>query len=144
MGSEMCIRDRSAIGFHFTAVELSWRCVWTVLLSIAIALTTGLISRLLLITQFRIKLRQLARDSDGEINADESIDISEISGQVNRLLRATSLVVLVVVGWQIWAQVLPAINYLDEWELWHSAIVDDTGNKPVSYTHLTLPTIYSV
>ena len=129
----------SAIGFHFTAVELSWRCVWTVLLSIAIALTTGLISRLLLITQFRIKLRQLARDSDGEINADESIDISEISGQVNRLLRATSLVVLVVVGWQIWAQVLPAINYLDEWELWHSAIVDDTGNKPwITLRHVLL------
>lgn len=129
----------SAFGFHFTTVELSWRTVWTILLSIGIALTTGLISRLLLITQFRIKLRQLERDEDGEIGEDETIDIVAISTQVNRLLRATSIVVLVIVGWQIWAQVLPAINYLDEYHLWHSAIANEDNVRPwITLRHLLM------
>ena len=127
----------SALGYHFTAVQMSWRVMWTVILMIGISMIGGLISRLLLVAQFGIKLRQLARDDDGEINPDESIDISEISAQVNRLLRATALVAMVVVGWQFWANVVPAINYLDEWRLW-SLVGTDGVKIPINLRHLLM------
>ena len=126
----------AAAGYHFSAVQLSWRFVVTVVLCIGIAVIAGLISRLLLITQFRIKLRQLNRNSDGEIHEDESIDISEISQQVNRLLRITALVSLAMIGWQIWGNVFPAIGYLDQFQLWESALAKPGEVEWITLRHL--------
>lgn len=125
-------------GFHFTAVQLSWRLTATILLVVGTALATGFISRVLLITQFRIKLRQLNRNSDGEIDKRESIDIGAISTQVNRLLRVTALVVIVLAGWHIWSNVLPVIGYLDDVELWPLAIDPDGSKTFVTLRHLFL------
>ena len=80
----------SVSGFQFTAIEMSWRMLWTAIFIIGISIVGGFFSHLMLIAQFRIKLRQLSRDEQGEINSGESIDITEISTQVNRLLRATA------------------------------------------------------
>ena len=109
----MVLVGLSVAGFHFTAMQMTRRAIWTVLLAGIIAIVTGLISRMLLVTQFRVKLRQLKRNETGHIGADESIDIGDISSQVNRLLRATAIVAVVVVGWQIWSEVSPTIRYLD-------------------------------
>ena len=115
-------------GFYFTAEELSTRAVWTVLSMVGIGLVGGLCSRLLLIAQFIIKLRELSRDDEGQIESDESIDIASISAQVNRLIRATAFVAMVLLGWQIWANVLPAIGYLDSFKLpWQSAVEGSAG-----------------
>ncbi len=125
-------------GFHFTAVQLSWRTVLTIVVTIGIAVSTGLVSRLLLITQFRIKLRQLNRNSEGEIEEDESIDISEITCQVNRLLRVTALVALVMISWQIWSTVLPAIGYLDQVHLWPNELADKGVKSWITLRHLLM------
>ncbi len=114
----------SAAGYHFTSVQMSWRALWTILLMVGIAMVGGFISRMLLIAQFSIKLRQLSRNDEGEINSDESIDIGEISKQVNRLLRATSMVAMVVVAWQIWGNVLPLFGYLDDWHVYKTSMPD--------------------
>ena len=116
----------SAAGYHFTAVQLSWRLYWTLTIITGIALLTSLASRTLLIMQFRKKLL-----STPEVLApgdeEHSLDISEITAQVNRLLRVVALVTAVIIGWQVWSGVLPAIGYLDEIFLWESAFVKD-GN----------------
>ena len=105
----------SAAGYHFTAVQLSWRLYWTLVIVTGIALTTSFTSRMLLIMQFRMRLRQ----SYELASSDESVlDISEITAQVNRLLRVVAIVGVVVVAWQLWSGVLPAISYLDHVELW--------------------------
>lgn len=119
----------AALGYYFTAEELSSRMLWTILSMVGIAMLGGFSSRLLLNAQFGIKLRELSRDEDGQIANDESIDISAISQQVNRLIRATAFVAMVLVGWQIWENVLPAINYLDQVQLWQSLnpSADGTG-----------------
>ena len=127
----------SIAGYHFAAIELSWRAMWTLMFIVGIAMLCGLISRLLLITQFGIKLRQLDRDEEGRIESDASIDIREITQQVNRLLRATAMVVIVVFCWQLWAHVLPAISYLDSINLWHSSISELDGIKSwITLKHL--------
>jgi potassium efflux system protein len=86
----------------------------------------GLVGRMLLVTQFRVKLRQLKRNDGGFIGEDESISISEISSQVNRLLRVTAFVGIVIVAWQIWSEVSPTIRYLDSVELWDTKKPDGT------------------
>lgn len=128
----------SVLGYHFTAIEMSRRMMWTVILMIGISMTGGLISRLMLIAQFGIKLRQLSRNDDGEIIHGESIDIGAITAQVNRLLRATALVAMVVVGWQFFADVLPVINYLDDVHLPWSFTDADGVKSPISLRHLLL------
>jgi len=114
----MALVGLSIAGYHFTAMQMTRRAIWTVLVSGMIALTTGLISRMLLVTQFRIQLRQLKRNETGHIGEDETIDISDISSQVNQLLRATAIVAVVVTGWHIWSEVSPTLRFLDSVTLW--------------------------
>ena len=121
----------AALGYYFTAEELSRRAIATVLSMVSIALAGGLFSRLLLIAQFGIKLRELTRDEDGQIKNEETIDIGEITGQLNQLIRATALVGVVLVGWQIWGTVLPAIDYLKNVELWDGLPSEVGGLTPV-------------
>jgi potassium efflux system protein len=128
----------SVMGYHFTAVEMSWRMLWTVILMIGISMLGGLASRLLLIAQFGIKLRHLKRTDEGVIKSDESIDISDISQQFNRLLRATALVAMVVVGWQIWSEVLPAIAYLDQWEMGWGSLDADGEKISITLRHVLM------
>lgn len=129
----------SITGYHFTAVEMSWRAMWTILSMLGIAFLGGLVARLLLTAQFNIKLRELDRSESEEISENETVDIQEISRQVMQLIRATTLVAMVVVGWQIWAHVLPAVHYLDDWELWHSATSKVDGVKDwITIRHLLI------
>ncbi len=139
IAAPICLAVMTSLGYQFTSVTLSWRMFWTVLLTIGIAMASALVSRLLLITQFRIKLRQLTRDDDGEIDAEESIDIQGISSQVNQLLRVTALVTMVVVGWSIWAHVIPSFGIFDT-HVWHSATqLTETGEKSwVTIQHLLM------
>ena len=127
----------SAAGYHFTAVQMSWRGLWTILLIVGIAVVSGFVSRLLLIAQFSIKLRQLSRDDEGEINNQESIDIGAISKQVNRLLRATSMVAMIVFAWQIWGHVLPVFGYLDDWHVYQTSMADGLTHW-ITLRHLLL------
>ena len=121
----------SVAGFQFTAIQMTRRAIWTVLLAGLVAIVTGLISRMLLVTQFRVKLRQLKRNETGHIGEEESINIGEISQQVNQLLRATAIVAVVVIGWQIWSEVSPTIRFLDSVTLWHG---ENAAGEVVAYS----------
>ena len=105
----------SAAGYHFTAVQLSWRLYWTLVIVVGIGLATSITSRMLLIMQFRMRLAQAVGASD-----DSTLDISEVTAQVNRLLRVVALVAVVIIGWQLWSGVIPAINYLESVHLWQT------------------------
>ena len=114
----MVLVGLSVAGYHFTATQMTRRAIWTVLLAGIIAIVTGLVSRMLLVTQFRVQLRQLKRNESGHIGEDESINIADISSQVNQLLRATAIATVVVIGWQIWSEVSPTLRFLDSVALW--------------------------
>ena len=133
----MVLVGLSIAGYHFTAMEMTRRAIWTVLVAGIIAIATGLISRMLLVTQFRVKLRQLKRNESGHIGEDETINISDISSQVNQLLRATAIVAVVVTGWHIWSEVSPTIRFLDSVELWPS--IDKKGVEvAITGSHLLM------
>ena len=111
----------AAVGFYFTSLQLSWRLFWSYAILMAIGLLTSFVGRLLLTTQFRIKLRHLDDNAVEANDRHDKIDIAGITGQVNRLLRITATVATIVIGWQIWAGVLPAIGWLDQIGLWDAA-----------------------
>ena len=98
---------------------------------LTIGIVAGFISRVLLTTQFRVKLRQLTRTEEGHISDDESINIKEISSQVDSLVRVTALMGMIVAAWQIWSTVSPTISYLDSIEVWKSAQLDVLGNAKI-------------
>jgi potassium efflux system protein len=127
----LSLAGMSIVGYHFTAFEMSSRAIWSIQAMLAIAILAGFVSRLLLTTQFRVKLRQLTRNEEGHISEDESININEISNQVNRLVNVTALMAMIVAGWQIWSTVSPTISYLDSIECWKSAQLDTLGNPRV-------------
>lgn len=115
----------SAAGYHFTAIQLSWRLYWTLAIISGIALLMSFVSRMLLITQFRMKLQQ-SHDLALQDADENSLDISEVTLQVNRLLRVFALVAVIIIGWQLWSEVLPAIGYLDSIHLWPRFATDGT------------------
>ncbi|MCH2182880.1 MAG: mechanosensitive ion channel [Mariniblastus sp.] len=121
IGLPLTLMIMAAMGFYFTAVQLSWRLFWSYAILMGIGLLTGFAGRLLLTTQFRIKLRKLEETRDPQSVEEDRIDISGISTQVNRLLRITAIVATLVIGWHIWSGVLPAVNWLDQVALWNAA-----------------------
>ena len=134
----MLLVGLSVAGYHFTAMQMTRRAIWTVLLAGMIALVTGMVSRMLLVTQFRVKLRQLKRNESGHIGENETINIAEISLQVNQLLRATAIAAVVVVGWKIWSEVSPTITYLEGWALWDQKNADGEILSTTTASHLLM------
>ncbi len=128
----------SVAGYHFTAMQMTRRAIWTVLLAGLIAVVAGLISRMLLVTQFRVRLRQLKRNDTGHIGEEESINIDEISSQVNQLIRATAIVAVVVIGWQIWSEVSPTIRFLDSVTLWDTKNEAGEIIRGTPYSHVLM------
>ena len=126
----------SMAGYHFTAVQLSWRLYWTLVIITGIALVTSISGRMLLIMQFRMRLAQASQSiaSPGEC----TLDISEVTEQVNRLLRVIALVAVVIIGWQLWSGVLPAIGYLESVQLWPTYDANDGTASYVTLRELML------
>ena len=126
----------SMAGYHFTAVQLSWRMYWMLVIVTGIALVTSISSRMLLIMQFRMRVAQA---SNSVAASDEStLDISEITEQVNRLLRVVALVAVVIVGWQLWSGVFPPIGYLESVKLWPTYDANDGTATYVTLRELIL------
>lgn len=126
----------SMAGYHFTAVQLSWRLYWMLVIVTGIALVTSISGRMLLIMQFRMRVDQASHSIAA---ADEStLNISEITDQVNRLLRVVALVAVVIVGWQLWSGVLPPIGYLENVKLWPTYDANDGTASFVTLRELML------
>ena len=114
--ASLAICGMSISGFHFGAEQLGWRLLASCIVALFIALLTGFVSRILLVTQYKV---QLSRQTEAD-----SVDIQGISRQVNRLLSVTALVGAVVIGWKLWGNVFPANGYLDQVQFWKGAVSD--------------------
>ncbi len=128
----------SAIGYHNTAVELLRQILQSVALIIFVSLANGLVMRWLFLAQRRltraqIRQRRLAyeeklaagEEPPGDAPPpleEEMVDISAVGSQTRQLVRGMTLFTLLVGFWAIWAAVLPAIAFLDTYELpWRAA-----------------------
>lgn len=120
-------------GYYYTALQLHGHVLSTVWLLVGLVLVRSFLLRWLSVHRRRLSIEQakerraaaqLQADSEGEGSsvpatsaASGQTDLAAVSSQIQRLLNAGLLTALFVGLWFAWADVLPALNVLDRWEL---------------------------
>ncbi len=134
-------------GFQYTAGTLFYRWLGQFCLLLGLVLVQQLIMRWLLLTRQQLALRQargprsrprgqgsagppgeggdspdpaVAEDKD-----DEALDLAALDGQTRQLVNALLTVAGAVGFWVLWSDVLPALNRLEHFTLWHSSSTVD-------------------
>jgi len=126
----------AARGYYWTALQLATSHHLTLLFLFGLLVLAQLFERWSLMGRRRMALRRFeeereaheaearnaAADATDEMPAidEPEIDLAAVTAQTGSLARNTTLVVLAVGLWVIWADLLPAAGILDEVELWSS------------------------
>ena len=116
----------SALGYHYTAVQLAKRVAITIRIVMAVAIVYALLVRGVLLQQRRIAI-ELARKKkeaeEGEAPAPVEdlaggLDLLKIGDQTRRLLSTVVAFGLLLGLWFTWSSMLPALSFLQKIELW--------------------------
>lgn len=140
----------SLAGYHYSAVHLSWRLLVTHWFFIGIGLLLDLFLRWIYVEQRRLKYSDAVRRMEENENktpgqdipgsafaaVDElEIDYKTLSEQARRLLTTSFLFATIVGVWYIWADLLPALDFLNTVQLPFSGVeVVDGIEKEVPIT----------
>jgi len=145
----LALAGMACVGYFYTALRLSWRIHSTVVFGFLMLVLRGLVLRWLLLARRRLaieqgrKARELRRAQHaGEAHDEEEgeIDLVQVDAQSQRLLRSLLLFGFLAGLWMIWADVLPALGFLERVELWDTTqVVRETttaaDGTPVTSTH---------
>ena len=150
------------IGYLYTAIILVDRFVETIWLILLLVLLSLVIRRWLALERRKIELKlalerreakraekqaqnepeDVSQDDDGTLPTAQSrpLDLDSIGEQTQKLLQAGMLLIGILGAWGIWADVLPALNILDEIHLWSQTITVDGAETvaPVSLADVLL------
>ncbi len=134
----------SVIGYHYTVFRLVSCLVETILLLELLIVATAMVNRWLLIVRRRLAIEraQQRRPATGPASdatsgvasltvEEPTADLATIGEQSRRLLQVLLVLGAVVGLWFIWIHVLPALGFLERFQLWTV-----TANNQVS--HITL------
>jgi potassium efflux system protein len=127
----------SAVGYFYTASQLSRELSETTLLILAVLMLYGLLLRWLLVAQRKLawaEARKRAEEAEAERAAaaaetpeseappvpveEQKLDVSAVGAQTRQLVNGLTLFTLLLGLWWIWADALPAIGFLRGVELW--------------------------
>jgi potassium efflux system protein len=126
----------AALGYYYTAIELTVRAFATLCFGSGLIVTREIVFRALLIAHRRLAMEQArqrraaaraaaeaaeesAAGQSSPIPIDErQLDLSAVSGQTRRLVRAVLVMTALVATYAIWVDVLPALAVLDRIVLW--------------------------
>jgi potassium efflux system protein len=112
----------SLVGYHYSASELAHRLSWTLWLILGAMLVVSLAQQIVQVVLNKMSIRQfwLARAADERADdaAAAELDLERVGHQIGRLLRGFSSAGVVLTAFLIWSQVLPAVQILDQVELW--------------------------
>ncbi|HZM01334.1 MAG TPA: mechanosensitive ion channel domain-containing protein, partial [Planctomycetota bacterium] len=123
----------SLTGFYYTAMTVLRRLLSTIGLAAVLGVLHALLLRWLRLVRRRLltdkrNLRRQAALAAGEerqaaaLAESEAVDVREVNEQTRALLRTAVILALLVGGWMIWADVVPALTLLDEVTLWHHQV----------------------
>jgi potassium efflux system protein len=163
MGLPLLLAVISCLGFLYTStilagllVDTFWRVLGLVVLYLIVLRWLALARRKLAL-QLALKDREARRaekqnEAESEDNSDAApvaevpLDLDEVDQQARKLLRAVMIVVAVIVGWNIWADVLPAFSFLNEVGLWTQTVMVDGVETilPVTLADLMLAVLVIV
>jgi potassium-dependent mechanosensitive channel len=158
-------------GYFYTVLRLSILLYFTVLLAAAVLVVYGLILRWLMLARRHLAIEQArkrlaalkARDTEGEQPEvpleDTEVDLVKVDVQTQRLVRSLLILAFLMALWFIWAETLPALNILHQWELgWtttesvertvqqngHTVEVREETEMPVTGVHLLLAIVIAI
>lgn len=130
VATPLLLAAAAALGYYYTAVQLSYRLLATVALVMGLVLLHALLVRWLSLARRRLAMDRLRKQSAPEpakpsaLSAapakarSEDMDLSDVGSQSTRLARVFVIALLLVGGFLIWADVLPALAILNKVELW--------------------------
>ena len=172
VGSPLALAFLAGWGYYYTARQLASRLQATAWLLVGFMITGALILRWLLILRRRLAMRQARlrraaahaenRDPEGgelptvSQTGEGELDLSTINQQTRRFVQ-TALVAGFVLGlWLTWADVLPALSFLNK-PLWQTTIdvvetvpgpdnttqwVTTPRSVPINVSHLLLALLF--
>lgn len=121
----------ASAGYYYSALQLAQRLMESVALAVTLLTVMGLLVRWILIHRRRLTFAQklaarqrAAHNEAGQSQADflteaeTAVDLVQVTRQTSELVRVLVIVAAFVVGWWIWADVLPAFEFLASVEAW--------------------------
>lgn len=122
-------------GYYYTAYRLGDRARLTVLLVLALAIASALLSRWVLVVRRRMAIERMRRrraaemanvaETEGPAIAnlptapvEQEVDLTTVSDQTRRFVNSLLCVLGVLLIWWVWIEVLPALAFLDRVPLW--------------------------
>jgi potassium efflux system protein len=123
MGIPVVLAAMAAVGYYYTAMELSWRLLATLWLLLGMMIAREMLLRWLFITNRKLAMgKGTTVPSPGGVESktageDTGLNIFTISDQTRKLLDSFVVLILAVGLWQIWEQVIPAMGKLRQVDL---------------------------
>ena len=126
----------ATFGYYFSATQIGSRMQLTSWFLLLAVIQYSLLSRLLTIARQKITMRQMSfarllapRSDESQPPEEKTVDIDAIEKQVSQLVSSLTVVVAAVALWQVWADVTPAVQILDQVVLWDT--VEETTQEVV-------------
>ena len=142
----------TVIGYYYTVIRLGSCMLRSILLIEMLIVALAMVQRWLVIGRRRIAIEraqqrrttaiQQADVASGAtvLTLDQAEFNLETSGEQSRRLLQFLLVLAGILGlWFIWIDVLPALNFLDRFELWSVTLNNET--KPITMGHLVVASV---
>ena len=152
----------AAMGYYYTALQLSWQFHNTALLVIALVLGNNLALRWMVIAQRRLTYEETVRKRKEKLEAErvqegespiDSIEIEEpeiSQAQITEQTRSLLQILLFFSGliglWVIWNDVLPAMQMLEDIRLWSYNVEVEGVTKvvPITLTKVLLAILIAI
>lgn len=147
-------------GYVFTAIEVLDRIIATLGLALAVCVLHGFALRWIRLSKARVTQGALAGTSESTTEAastatdplqeggdglDTELEVPEqtIDQHVGQLLRTVVLIASLIGGYLIWADVLPAVNFLGDIDLWSQTVTvqeqDPAGGAELKTVQRVVP-----
>ena len=137
----------SAFGFHYTAVQFCEDLVRTAWLILVLLLLHAMLIRWLFVAQRRLAIEQVRKKRAAAAEAEAAqasgatsteapeideakLDLVAIGDQTKRLVRSMTAFGLIIGLWLIWADMLPALSFMQNVELWPYTVSDVETTLP--------------
>jgi len=144
VGVPVALAVTSAVGYHFTAIELERRVIVSIWIVVCAVLFHEMALRWFVVEKRRFAARQARERREAELKLAEAagqvsegakqaaleepvIDVSTIDVQIRSLLNTLMGFAIVVGLWIVWARVLPALAMLDNVRLWNTLAIGEGG-----------------
>ncbi len=152
----------AAMGYYYTALQLSWQFHNTALLVFALVLGNNLALRWMVIAQRRLAYEETVRMRKEKLEAEhvqegespiESIEMDEpeisraqITEHTRALLQSLLIFSSLIGLWAIWNDVLPAMQVLEDIRLWNYSVEVEGVTKvvPITLTSVFLAILIAI